>query len=1467
MEPVMKKKLIIVSCLLSMISTCVSAYESYELPGETYSYLMNFYDIGEHTGIDDDGKEVIGTNYIYNNNKIPLFESAKNWAVVINGSKATKPVSFAVLGINDYNAMAASLYTNVAELPYKVSNVNARINHLTVTKNPYPTSFPADGIIMVGKGVNPDAHGWATFSGFHSLYHGTIPDFNAVITHEIMHALGLNTYATSFFDDIGDENIYFSQGPNDSLGIYDKDLRIYTGDMSQTFDSKYEVVPRSGIAVAKGKEFDIFKYSPYYVGKETLKVLAGKNDYDDARQAIIDNGGLTNYSGYYSVSEKPNVYGLPIHPMDGDEEESEIDMAHIELRNSYMSHQDYRNWLIPMEAELAVLKDLGYNIDLRKYFGKSYYLNNITDTYTGGYSEWNGSAYTRNPSGVTQGVGIHIYGDNNNITQASDILTVGEGAFGVRIDGVGNTYTLSNGSKINADGKENIALGVTWGKEHTINVDSGSVVTAKGENGIAASFDFGANLFGTLSDARGSYIKYMADFELNGTPEESTQAELVSDFNVSGTLEGEKAAIYISDNAHVKNINLKDGAVINGDIISEWNSISSDPNAKVQKFNGLYWDNIKPGNEAEYYYTDLNTTGSTKINGDIDGDNGINNTLRLNNSGNLDITGEKIAVNSAENTANITLNDAELSIQKGKLTGNGNLNIGAALKLNANVTDIENTVNLKSESLLSTINATKQTTNINKINSDNGKLSFDLGDKINLGENSDSGKDKIRISQVKADKTQVKALKDNAAYKLFANPSKTLDLGNSKANVYYKGNKYTLTQDKTSKDLLNAKITATGVELKDAAEDSTAANYIVTEDKLTKNAGTVKGDDFEISGNDVNVNGHKGLVIDGAQNKNGTILKTGIFGASDSNITVKNNGVVAIDGSDKIINLGQKGETAIKLNNGSVVLSAENNFININGAIKGSDNKKDIINSFGNLVSFSDTSNVGINVNNKILFINGKSTNTVWDINSPYTKVANDSFLASNGSNEIVFGNGMLDLTNNKATDITLSKMTLKDTLSTAIDVDLKTLSADRFVFKNSLDLDTNGNFLDIAKINLLNQNAVLSDKNITIPIISNKYHNEGFLGGIKHSVPQKGIMTPIFKYNFGFEENENTAGFVLTRGSSSDYHTFNPAVMAAPVAAQVGGYLSQLNSYDEAFRNLDMKMLMTREERKAYKLANLYASEVQPRVFSPTYLPEKDSAGWFRPYASFEKVNLKNGPKVGNNMYGSYFGGDSKMYETKNGWDYQYSVYVGYNGSHQHYQGNSIYQNGGNLGATGVWYKGDFFTALTANVGANVAEASTMYGHEDFPMLMTGIASKTGYNWELAKGKFIIQPSYLMSYSFVNTFDYTNNAGVRIKSDPINAINIAPGVKFIGNLKHGWQPYIGVQIVWNIMDKTDFQAANVNLPDLSVKPYVQYGVGLQKRWGERFTGFFQTMIRNGGRNGVALSLGFRWALGKDSKK
>ena len=346
------------------------------------------------------------------------------------------------------------------------------------------------------------------------------------------------------------------------------------------------------------------------------------------------------------------------------------------------------------------------------------------------------------------------------------------------------------------------------------------------------------------------------------------------------------------------------------------------------------------------------------------------------------------------------------------------------------------------------------------------------------------------------------------------------------------------------------------------------------------------------------------------------------------------------------------------------------------------------------------------------------------------------------------------------------------------------------------------------------------------------------------------------------------------------------PCTMAAPVAAQIGGYLTQINSYDQAFMNMDMNMLKTREERQAEEMANRYALQLESgkwKVESDFLSYNSQNSAlhydnginrngkglWTRPYVTFERVNLSGGPKVGNIAYGNFFGGDAGIKQLRNGWKRQFSAYVGYNGSTQDFNGQSVDQNGGTIGVTEVWYKNNFFTGLTANVSANAVNSSTDLGHENFPMLMAGIASKTGYNFEF-RGKWlsrhdasvIVQPSLLLSYSFVHTFAHNNGAGNRVSSSPLHAIQVAPGIKAIFNLPKGWQPYLGINMRWNIIDKTHFNLPDVSIPDMSINPYVEYGVGLQRKWGERFVGHIQAYMRNGGRNGIMLSVGLKWFIG-----
>ena len=84
-----------------------------------------------------------------------------------------------------------------------------------------------------------------------------------------------------------------------------------------------------------------------------------------------------------------------------------------------------------------------------------------------------------------------------------------------------------------------------------------------------------------------------------------------------------------------------------------------------------------------------------------------------------------------------------------------------------------------------------------------------------------------------------------------------------------------------------------------------------------------------------------------------------------------------------------------------------------------------------------------------------------------------------------------------------------------------------------------------------------------------------------------------------------------------------------------------------------------------------------------------------------------------------------------------------------------------------------------------------------------------------------------------------------------------------MANLPYGWQPYMLVDFRLNLGDKTHFKVSNSSLPEQYVKSYVEYGLGMQKRWGDRFTGFGQFLARNGGRNGVGVNLGLRWSVGQ----
>ncbi len=461
-----------------------------------------------------------------------------------------------------------------------------------------------------------------------------------------------------------------------------------------------------------------------------------------------------------------------------------------------------------------------------------------------------------------------------------------------------------------------------------------------------------------------------------------------------------------------------------------------------------------------------------------------------------------------------------------------------------------------------------------------------------------------------------------------------------------------------------------------------------------------------------------------------------------------------------------------------------------------------------------------------------------------------------------VNNNSTLDISNDeRIATYNFGNLKLNANLNTVIDADLANSKMDNF---NAESVDGEGNII-------VDSFVLLSDSKDTTPV-DIQLAGETLKDKLQLSEKAKEALSEVYRYGVSYDDKKGE--FIFQRaglisdgkgGMINTWQSFNPTVFASQVAVQAGAIATMNHAFYYAMQNSDNYMNYPKAKRFALKSINRYAAtSLSGSPFSPLYTKQSMNGFWFKPYATFENVPLKNGPRVQNITYGALAGYDTEITTTKTGWERTFTGYIGYNGATQKFTGVDSYLNGGLIGATMSLYKGNFFNATTLSAGSIIGDSSNMFGKEDFALFMSGVADKFGYNVEINDGKVIIQPNMLVGYTFVNTFDYTNSAGVRIDSDPANVLQLSPGMKLIYNSESGWQPYISVSMIWNLINNSKVTADNVLLPEMTIKPYIEYGLGVQRQIDDNFMLFGQAMAQNGGRNGVALTGGIRWAVGRD---
>ena len=1070
------------------------------------------------------------------------------------------------------------------------------------------------------------------------------------------------------------------------------------------------------------------------------------------------------------------------------------------------------------------------------------YVDYVTGTTDGITFNINGSADGQIVAVTTDHKYTFTKGSDGSLNVVAQDYTGGLSDY-ISGDVQANNFSINKDIVLN----DNQDIGITAGKDTTKNVFVNNGSSLKGydgetahNNGITVADGYTLNLTGSENASMENFVTAIQNNKngiLNVTNMnfQNNTTDIANDgtLNFAGTNTFEKG---ISGEGVM---NVVSGTTTNNGTISQ-NDVSINSGAALN----TNASNLTVASKNVANNGTLNFTGGTNVN-------------------NITGTGSTTIANEVENSANITQSTL---INNGILTNTGIItaaitNSGTMTSSADNIVgtvDNAGTYNVQGGTIANAISG-EGTLNLSGdvvSNADNtltGNVNILEGAKLSLGANGDLFAEAASVNAHNGSTISLlngnsaKTSMDNLVIAADSSVNLELDWGD--------------TLNTTNADKVEGNIELSKIDLTSQEED----NYQIS---------TTIGDKISLSDDVELIVGENGNNYLDYNSADGKLTAANVASVADAIAKDSANGVYQMTGDETLTgDLGTLGENAntLTINGGGNVLNGGNN----KGVTVGEGQKLNLANmkEVGGFADETAVQNEGtvnlsqITLNDKIT---GSGTSNITGDTTINNAVEGNTLNLNSGiftlgqmgdlsqAAALNANGGTLSLQNGAIQNTNLGNLTLNQDMNLMLDGNfaektLDTISANQFT--------SNGNHINISNINILQPTT---EKTFSISPIGEGMNEEvrAQLAGAVQYTGGEMVYSPIYKYSATYDPNTAMMNFV--RGGGGSYGDYNPSVMASPIAAQLGGYLTQLNSYDEAFRNMDMYMLMTKKQREAMKLRNKYAAADNNLVFDPTGSHYDDKAVWFRPYATFENVPLKGGPKVSNVAYGSFFGADSELYDLGHGWDGMFSVYAGYNGSHQAYDGIGIYQNGGTLGAVGMAYKGNFFTGLTINAGANTGEANTFYGTDNFTMLMAGIASKTGYNIELADGKFIIQPNFLMSYSFVNTFDYTNAAGVHMNSDPLNAIQIEPGLKFIGNLKNGWQPYLGVSMVWNIMDKTQFQANNVSLPELSIKPFVKYGVGVRKTWGERCVGFLQAYFTNGGRNGVGLQAGFRFTLGKD---
>ncbi|MCM1296224.1 MAG: autotransporter domain-containing protein [Muribaculaceae bacterium] len=555
---------------------------------------------------------------------------------------------------------------------------------------------------------------------------------------------------------------------------------------------------------------------------------------------------------------------------------------------------------------------------------------------------------------------------------------------------------------------------------------------------------------------------------------------------------------------------------------------------------------------------------------------------------------------------------------------------------------------------------------------------------------------------------------------------------------------------------------------------------------------------LKISDSEIELNGNSSIQFLGNNKENTTVKDSKITLNDESSMHL--NDLALNDSTITITSENAKLEvTDVQLNNSAIL--GQNNVVTFKGDVEFSglfDPAKAIVDG---------------NVLTRKLADGGYDDDIAWTITKGTLKYDDDKILYEEGKhklNSINFNGGTLDLVNGKASEIKLASLKLSETSNIKLDVDLAKEEMDRFV-----DTPVEGKAtLNISKLNLVSD----AKKETTEIEFTN---NDKLKNAVNYENGKIQGYSPIYSYDVEY----NDGNFTFTRGTGASSGDYNPSVYAGSVVGQTLATI-QSTIAQTAFSSLN------------------------------NILPQKDNA-WVSVIGFDDTVDMKSFNNVDSEMY-SVVGGVNSDVKHFNDFEATYGLYAGYINSEQKYDGNKINQNGGYIGLDSVLNKGNAELLASVNTGYIRNEDKHSFGNDKFDTYFTGIAAKAGYTYSLDNGLSVI-PSLYAGYTFVNNEDYTSKSGVKIKNDNLHLFEVAPGVKVNKDFNNGWTGYAQAKYAFIMDNGGDADVNNINLPNISAKDYVEYGLGANKALNDSWSLSAEINRRDGGREGWNGNLNIKY--------